>query len=545
MKNLRIGMRLGLGFAVVLALLAVLTAAGVTRMQSASRMTEVLVTERVHNERLMAEWNKIIEVNAARAGAAILAADPAEQKAIEDSMGQSSKRATEIQDLLGKTLADERSRREHAAVLDARKAYIAVRKTVLKAKLDGNIEESRRLFQGDMEARKSTYLAALATLLKTQQDLLDEMATDIQSNYESGRNMLVALGICALAMGVLFAWWITRTITQPIHEAVRVAETVSAGDLTSEIPVGGKDETGQLMSALKNMNSNLVTIVGQVRSGTDTIATASSEIAAGNLDLSTRTEEQASSLQQTASSMEELTSTVRINADNARQAKHLAVDAADIASRGGSVVSEVVTTMGSINESSRKIVDIISVIDGIAFQTNILALNAAVEAARAGEQGRGFAVVASEVRNLAQRSASAAKEIKALIDDSVQKVEAGSTLVDRAGSTMGEIVQAISRVTEIMTQIADASEEQQMGIEQVNLAITQMDEVTQQNAALVEEAAAAAASMQDQSARLAEAVSLFRLDVAQIASGAGRAPRARPMLRSVPKTRQQEALEEF
>jgi methyl-accepting chemotaxis protein len=545
MKNLRIGMRLGLGFAVVLALLAVLTVAGVTRMHSASRMTEILVTERVHNERLMAEWNKIIEVNAARAGAAILAPDPAEQKAIEDTMGQSSKRATEIQDLLGRTLVDEQSRSEHAAVLDARKAYIAVRKTVLKAKMDGNIEESRRLFQGDMEARKNTYLAALAKLLKTQQDLLDHMSAEIQANYESGRNMLITLGICALAMGVLFAWWITRTITRPIHEAVRVAETVSSGDLTSEIPAGGKDETGQLMSALKNMNSNLVSIVGQVRSGTDTIATASCEIAAGNLDLSTRTEEQASSLQQTASSMEELTSTVRVNADNARQAKNLAVDAADIASRGGVVVSEVVSTMGSINESSRKIVDIISVIDGIAFQTNILALNAAVEAARAGEQGRGFAVVASEVRSLAQRSASAAKEIKALIDDSVQKVAAGSSLVDKAGSTMDEIVGAISRVTDIMTQIADASEEQQMGIEQVNLAITQMDQVTQQNAALVEEAAAAAASMQDQSARLAEAVSVFRLDVAQLANGAPRAQRSRPVLRSVPRVRQQEALEEF
>jgi methyl-accepting chemotaxis protein len=546
MKNLRIGMRLGLGFAAVLALLAVLTVVGVMRMQSASQMTEVLVTERVHKERLMAEWNKIIEVNAARASAAIMAPSAEEQKAIEDTMAGSSKRATEIQDELGKTLEDQRSQSEHKAILAARKAYIDVRKAVLKEKSAGNLDESRRLFTTDMETRKNTYLAALATLLKTQQTLLDDTATQIQDNYKGGRNMLIALGLCALALGVVLAWWITHTITVPIHEAVRVAETVSSGDLTSEIHVGSSDETGQLMSALKNMNSNLVTIVGQVRSGTDTIATASSQIAAGNLDLSSRTEEQASSLQETASSMEELTSTVRVNADNARQANQLAINAADIASRGGAVVSEVVSTMGSINESSRKIVDIISVIDGIAFQTNILALNAAVEAARAGEQGRGFAVVASEVRNLAQRSASAAKEIKALIDDSVHKVDAGSALVDKAGATMDEIVAAISRVTGIMTQIADASEEQQMGIEQVNMAITQMDQVTQQNAALVEEAAAAAASMQDQSARLAESVSVFKLDMSQTAGAASSQYARRTALARTPARRREvEALEEF
>jgi methyl-accepting chemotaxis protein len=297
--------------------------------------------------------------------------------------------------------------------------------------------------------------------------------------------LLVMLGLAAIVLGVIAAWWITRTITQPINEAVKVAETVSSGDLTSDIQVNSNDETGQLMNALKTMNSNLVNIVGQVRNGTELIATASTQIAAGNQDLSSRTEEQASSLEETASSMEQLTSTVRFNAENARQANELAISASEIASRGGSVVGEVVNTMGSINDSSRKIVDIISVIDGIAFQTNILALNAAVEAARAGEQGRGFAVVASEVRNLAQRSASAAKDIKGLIDDSVQKVQMGSELVDKAGQTMEEIVQSISRVTQIMTQISHASEEQSIGIAQVNDAITQMDQVTQQNAALV------------------------------------------------------------
>ncbi|WP_229255473.1 methyl-accepting chemotaxis protein, partial [Duganella phyllosphaerae] len=280
---------------------------------------------------------------------------------------------------------------------------------------------------------------------------------------------------------------------------------------TSHIQVASNDETGQLMNALKVMNANLVGIVAQVRSGTELMATASTQIAAGNQDLSSRTEQQASSLEETASSMEELTSTVRFNAENARQANELAINASHIASRGGSVVGEVVNTMGSINDSSRKIVEIISVIDSIAFQTNILALNAAVEAARAGEQGRGFAVVASEVRSLAQRSAAAAKDIKVLIDDSVQKVALGSDLVDKAGQTMSEIVTSIGRVTQIMTRISNASEEQSQGIAQVNDAITQMDQVTQQNAALVEQAAAAAESMQEQSAKLADVVSVFKL----------------------------------
>jgi len=288
---------------------------------------------------------------------------------------------------------------------------------------------------------------------------------------------------------------------------------VSSGDLTSVISVDSADETGKLMGALKMMNDSLVRIVGEVRQGTETIGTASSEIAVGNMDLSARTEQQASALEETASSMEELTSTVKFNADNARQANQLAITASEVASRGGAVVYEVVSTMGSINDSARKIVDIISVIDGIAFQTNILALNAAVEAARAGEQGRGFAVVASEVRNLAQRSAAAAKEIKTLIGDSVEKVDTGSRLVDQAGKTMDEVVASITRVTDIMNEITTASDEQREGIEQVNMAITQMDSVTQQNAALVEEAAAAAASMQEQAARLTEVVGVFKLDM--------------------------------
>jgi len=327
------------------------------------------------------------------------------------------------------------------------------------------------------------------------------------------------------------AGYITATITAPINEAVRVAQTVASGDLTTRIDVTTTEETGQLLQALKDMNTSLIDIVGQVRGGTDTIATASAQIASGNLDLSSRTEEQASSLEETASSMEELTSTVRQNADNARQANTLAANASSVAVRGGGVVTRVVETMEAINASSARVVDIISVIDGIAFQTNILALNAAVEAARAGEQGRGFAVVAGEVRTLAHRSAAAAKEIKALIGDSVDKVGEGSKLVSEAGQTMSDIVDSVQRVTDIMGEITMATQEQSSGIDQINMAVSQMDTVTQQNAALVEEAAAAAASLEDQAARLAQVVSVFRLDEVVARRATASAPAKRPAAR--------------
>ena len=524
MKNLKIGTRLGFGFALILVLLTVMTIIGILRLSSASALTDHMIDVKIRDQRHIAEWTKIVEVNAARTLGAWMVADPADQKMIEAMMTKSSSRATEIQDKIGATIEEAELRPLFQTVLDTRKAYTASRKAVFTAKAAGDMARGKQIFEGQMAQDRTAYLGALNAFADKQGALLDATAVTVQQQYSSGRTLLMLLGLAAIVLGVTAAWWITRTITQPINAALRVAETVSSGDLTSDIQVHSTDETGQLMSALKVMNSNLVSIVGQVRNGTELMASASTEIAAGNQDLSSRTEQQASSLEETASSMEELTSTVKFNAENARQANELAINASQIASRGGSVVGEVVNTMGSINDSSRKIVEIIAVIDGIAFQTNILALNAAVEAARAGEQGRGFAVVATEVRNLAQRSAAAAKDIKGLIDDSVQKVALGSELVDKAGQTMAEIVTSIGRVTQIMTQISNASDEQSQGIAQVNDAITQMDQVTQQNAALVEQAAAAAESMQEQSAKLADVVSVFKL-------AAGLAPTPAPAAR--------------
>ncbi|UOD30419.1 MCP four helix bundle domain-containing protein [Massilia violaceinigra] len=511
MKNLSIGTRLTLGFAVVLLFLVALTGIGVWRMQQAGVLTDNMVKETVRNERLIDEWAKVIEVNAARTTTAWKVTDPADQKTVEAQMKLSSARATEIQTILGESVKGARPKALLEQVLETRKAYTAARATVFRLKAAGDMAGAAATFETDMAQKRETYLAALAALSSEQRTVLDTTAAAIAAQYESGRSMLISLGVLAIVMGIACAVWITGTITRPIRAAVRVAETVASGDLTSRIDVDSRDETGQLMQSLKRMNDSLVDIVGEVRGGTDAIGTASREIASGNLDLSSRTEDQASSLQETASAMDQLTSTVKLNADNAREANQLAISAAAVAIRGGAVVSDVVATMSSINASSTKIVDIIGVIDGIAFQTNILALNAAVEAARAGEQGRGFAVVASEVRTLAQRSAAAAKEIKELISDSVGKVDNGTRLVDQAGKTMEEVVTSINRVTRIMNDITSASDEQRDGIEQVNLAVTQMDQVTQQNAALVEQAAAAAAAMQEQAAQLSQVVGVFKL----------------------------------
>jgi methyl-accepting chemotaxis protein-1 (serine sensor receptor) len=366
---------------------------------------------------------------------------------------------------------------------------------------------------------------AYADFTRTRQE---QLVRDSEDQYRMERNLLIAICVAAIAIALAAGVLITRSITLPIRRAVDVAGTVARGDLRSRIVVTQNDETGQLLGALADMNARLIETVSRVRESSGSIASASSEIATGNTDLSQRTEQQAASLEETAASMEELTSTVKQNTENAQQASALATSASDVAQRGNKVVGQVVDTMHGISESSAKIAEITGIIEGIAFQTNILALNAAVEAARAGEQGRGFAVVASEVRSLAQRSSNAAKEIKDLIANSVLQVQNGSALASQAGETMSEVTQAVARVTDIMEEIAAASIEQGRGIEQVNQAITQMDEVTQQNAALVEEAAAASQSLQDQGRQLTEAVAFFQMEGTTVAPR----PAAKPAVRA-------------
>jgi methyl-accepting chemotaxis protein len=511
-ENLKIGSRLGAGFAIVLFLLVGVAGLGINGMNQTKRALDEIVTVDVEKMILVENMSEAVHVVSRVIPTMVLLNDEAaverELKKIDDARN----RYKVAQDALGKTVATEEGKASRAKIEEARLvARPQYEKVIELAKANKDAEAIEVLLKNAGPAMMK-WQDALAENIELQKTVNAKGLVTVEAEYRSVRLLMLALTGLAMALGTFIAWLVTRSITTPINAAVNVAKTVAAGDLTSHIVVKSKDETGQLLQALKDMNDSLVGIVGQVRTGTDTIATASSQIAAGNMDLSSRTEQQASSLEETAASMEELTSTVKQNADNARQANQLAESASSVAVKGGQVVAQVVDTMSAINSSSKKIVDIIGVIDGIAFQTNILALNAAVEAARAGEQGRGFAVVAAEVRNLAQRSAAAAKEIKTLIGDSVDKVEEGSKQVLEAGKTMDEIVGSVKRVTDIMAEITVASREQTSGIEQINQAITQMDQVTQQNAALVEEAAAAAASLQEQATGLSQVVSVFKLD---------------------------------
>ncbi|ODA00232.1 chemotaxis protein [Achromobacter xylosoxidans] len=509
--NLSIGTRLTLGFGTVLVLLLALTGlsqyelsqiGGINRAITEQTWTEASAINRIDvTTRANARANLELIVNTdPRAAETLFARIDTNRKVIDQAL-----------ETLRPLFSTEDERQRLRLLEDVRGRYVKSFQGV-----------GALLKRGERDAARQRLLEETLPLLDSLQDHIIEISriqaaemadasADSRKVIDNAGMLNLILSGLAVVLGGLFAWRVSKSITAPLAQAVSVAETVARGDLGQPIHAVTRDETGRLLRALHDMQDKLAGAVRTIRAGSETISSAAGQIAAGNTDLSSRTEEQAASLEETAASMEELASTVKQNADNARQANQLAASASEVAQRGGAVVSAVVSTMGDISASSRKISEIVSVIDGIAFQTNILALNAAVEAARAGEQGKGFAVVAGEVRSLAQRSAQAAREVKTLIEASVSKVAEGADQAENAGTTMQEVVASVKRVTDIMGEIAAASQEQASGIEQVNRAVSQMDEVTQQNAALVEEAAAAAGSMQDQAHALVRAVGVFRL----------------------------------
>jgi len=531
--NLNIANRLRLGFGLLLAFIAVIACVGVYSLNQLHKGTTELAD---------GVWPRARQANIAldnvrgsigRIFQLVAVDDPAVRaqasERLNANIAATDKALQDLEPLLvtetGKAaLADAKERRKH---------YMALVEQVQALLKDNKTEEARALAFGKTYDALQAFAKSLRKQVEFQEGRFESASNDADAVHVTALRIIVGMAVTALLLAIAAAVVITRSVVRPLNRAVEVARTVAAGDLTSRIEVQGKDEAAQMMQALKEMNASLSSLVSEVRTGSDEIATAAREIATGNLELSSRTEQQAGALEETASSMEEMTSTVRQNAENAQQANQLAASASDVARRGGQVVARVVETMGDIDQASRKIVEIISVIDGIAFQTNILALNAAVEAARAGEQGRGFAVVAGEVRTLAQRSAAAAKEIKQLIDDSVAKVGVGSQLVADAGTTMDEVVTSVQRVTDIVAEISSASREQEGGITQINQAITEMDSVTQQNAALVEEAAGAAGSLQEQADRLAQMAAVFRVEIPAAAA----APRKAVAAKAAPAQR--------
>ncbi|HEU4852056.1 MAG TPA: methyl-accepting chemotaxis protein [Telluria sp.] len=513
LRSATVGTRLAIGFTFTLLMLFAIIAVSQWKLgaarDTASRMADVVMAK----ERLVSEWAANTSINGARTIAVAESVNEVRAQQVQKAIKATSARISEIQKSLEKFEHDPQESAMLEDIAQRRKTYVAARDAVFELKKTSP-EEAAALVQSQLEPALNAYVGAIAKMAHHQETALEGMRALVVTTAEESTRLLLVLGAFATALSIVVAMTIGRSIRhqlggEPAYAAV-VADRIAAGDLSQQVELKDGDDTS-LLCAMERMRVSLATIVGAVRGSTREIAGASTEVASGNLDLSARTEQQASALEETASSMEELTSTIRQTADNARQANTLAQAASGTALRGGAVVSEVVATMEAINQSSRKIADIIGVIDGIAFQTNILALNAAVEAARAGEQGRGFAVVASEVRNLAQRSASAAHEIKDLITDSVARVDAGGRLVQQAGSTMEEIVASIARVTDVMGEITSASNEQSIGVEQVNAAICEMDEATQQNAALVEEAAAAAAAMQEQADHLEQLVGTFTI----------------------------------
>jgi methyl-accepting chemotaxis protein len=525
-SDLTLKARIGWGFALVLSLMAILTSIGIWEVNSISTGLTTIGDVNSVKQRYAINFRGSVHDRAIALRDVILVPSDAELSPVlatitsltadyEKSAAPLDKMFNERKDVSN----EEKSILESIKEIEAR--TLPIIKKVIELRRAGEPDQAKQIMLSEARPAFVEWLGRINKLIDFEENLNRQESTIARATASGFETLMLITCFAALVLGAVIATLIARNISRALggepREASAIARSIAAGDLSIDIDVDPRDRTS-VLSAMKEMRDSLVSIVGRVRSTTETISTGSTEIASGNQDLSVRTEQQATSLENTASSMSELTSTVKQNADNAKQANQLAVTASGVAIKGGEVVSQVVNTMSSINESAKKIVDIIAVIDGIAFQTNILALNAAVEAARAGEQGRGFAVVASEVRNLAQRSAAAAKEIKTLIGDSVEKVDAGSKLVAQAGSTMDEIVISVKRVTDIMAEIMSASQEQSSGIEQVNFAIDQMDQVTQQNAALVEEAAAAAASMRDEAGQLAETVAVFKLSHTQTAT---------------------------
>jgi methyl-accepting chemotaxis protein len=520
LRNLKIGTRLGLSFIAMLFLMLALALVAKSRMAGIEgNLDEIVNKNNVKISAINAMANSARNVSIAVRDLILLTDEHAmavESKAIDEEWGKYEASLRTLTPLV----VSPKGKELLARINEARDAVVPALNGVRQMGKNNRAEDGIKALMAEVKSPTATWLATMDEMTRFEDALTQQAVAEAQSSYEGARLLTLLLTGAAVATGIVLAWLVTRSITQPLNTAVRVAQTVAAGDLSSRIEVDSSDETGQLLQALRHMNDRLVDIIGGVRVGTEQITMASAQIAAGNADLSGRTESQASSLEEAASSMKELNSTVQQNADNARQANQLAATASEVAIKGGTVVSEVVETMDSITTASKKIADIIGVIDGIAFQTNILALNAAVEAARAGEQGRGFAVVATEVRNLAQRSAGEAREIKALIQDSVQKVESGSQLVAQARATMDEVVASIRRVSDIVGEITTASTEQSSGIAQVSQSVNKLDKVTQQNVALVEVAAAATMSLRDQAFGLSQAVSVFKLDPSKARSPA-------------------------
>ena len=539
MKTLSIKTRLSLLVAGLMALLALAAANTLYQLHQSNRVLQGIYLDRVL---------PLAQIKAVADGYLVGVVDNA-HKAADGAFSYAEAQRNLAQNL---QIIEEQTKAYLSTQLNAEETQIIERMKPLTAQVRQAIAKYQTLLQQQDKAalqaftEKELYPATdplveeFDKLIKVQvQVAADEYASAQARFNRQFTGTLIIVPIVLVLAGVL-AWIWVRYIVGSLNTAVGVAETVAAGDLTSRIESRTTDEIGHLLGALRRMNDSLLGIVGQVRNSSDSIATGSAQIAMGNADLSERTEKQASNLEETAASMEELTSTVRQNSDTARQASQLAHEANRVAEQGAHVVGQVVSTMDTISASSRKIVDIIAVIDGIAFQTNILALNAAVEAARAGEQGRGFAVVAGEVRTLAQRSAQAAKEIKALIEESVANVSAGTGLVGEAGKTMAEIQQQVKRVNDLINEISAAGAEQTTGIDQISQAVMELDQVTQQNAALVEESAAAAESLKQQAAQLAQAVSVFKVDAAAASAAAPAAvpaPPPRPAPRPAPAPR--------